>query len=303
MALSVAGNPLYGMISPYWGGATAVAEAMRNVASVGATPQALTDCLNFGNPEKPEAFWEFREAVRGLSEAARELWLKDYPKYPTPIISGNVSFYNESAAGRAIAPSPIIACVGTMPDYSKAITMALKAPHNTLFLLGARKDELGGSAYYQTMGLGIGANVPKLDWELERGMLFATIDAIQAGLAVACQDISDGGMIVALAEMAVGSLEARGLGAEIDMAEAAGDLRLDKALFSESTGFVIEIAAGKEEEFAAVCGRYGVQPIRLGTVTPVPHIMVRHGMAICLHASLADLAEAYRTALPSIFAG
>lgn len=300
MALSVAGNPLYGMISPYWGGATAVAEAMRNVAAVGAAPQALTDCLNFGNPEKPQAFWEFREAVRGLSDAARNLWLKEYPGQPTPVISGNVSFYNESAAGRAIAPSPIIACVGTMPDYAMAVTMSLKGVGDALYLLGPRKDELGGSAYYQALGLGMGANVPKIDWELERGMIYAVVDAIQAGIVAACQDISDGGVIVALAEMAMAALESRNLGAEIDISAAARDLRPDKVLFSESTGFVAEVVAGREGEFEEICRRHRVQPIRLGAVTPAPHVMVSRGPDVVLHASVADLAEAYRGALATV---
>jgi len=167
VALSVDGNPLYGLIDPYWGGATAVAEAMRNVVAVGATPVALTDCLNYGNPENPEAFWEFRQGVRGLSDAARNLPLKDYSGAPTPIISGNVSLYNESATGKAVAPSPIIACVGVMPDFSQAVTMQFKRPRASLFLVGPRKDELGGSAYYQAMNLGLGRNVPQVQWELE----------------------------------------------------------------------------------------------------------------------------------------
>jgi phosphoribosylformylglycinamidine synthase len=301
MALSVAGNPSYGMISPYWGGATAVAEALRNVACVGATPQALTDCLNFGNPEKPQAFWEFREAVRGLSDAARNLWLKEYPGEPTPIISGNVSLYNESASGRAIAPSPIIACVGSMPDYSKAVSMALKAAGNSLYLLGPRKDELGGSAYYQAMGLGTGANVPQVDWALERGMIYAVVEAIQAGCAVACQDVSDGGMIVALAEMSIAGLEARNLGAEIEFGEAAGDLRPDKALFTESSGFVVEVRAGREAEFEATCTAQGVAPVRLGSVSAAPHIIVTMGGKVALHCSVADAAKAWREALAKMF--
>ncbi len=300
MALAVAGNPLYALISPYGGGATAVAEAMRNVACVGATPQALTDCLNFGNPEKPQAFWEFREGVRGLADAAKNLWLKDYPGQPTPVISGNVSFYNESASGRAIAPSPIIACVGTMPDFSKAVTMALKRAGNLLYLLGPRKDELGGSAYYQALGLGIGANVPKIDWELERGMIYSVIDAIQAGVVVAAQDISDGGMIVALAEMAIGAYKARRLGAEISLDTATGDLRPDKALFTESTGFVVEVLPDREKDFLAICQEHGVEPIRLGEVTEVPHVLVTLSDEPILHVSLADAAEAYQTALPNL---
>ena len=147
VALSVDGNPFYGDISPYWGGANAVAEAMRNVASVGAVPQALTDCLNFGNPENPEAFWEFDEAVRGLSDAATQIWLKGYENQPVPIVSGNVSLYNESSTGNAISPSAIIACVGTMPDYSLAVTMQLKSVGDGLYMIGPRQDELGGCAY------------------------------------------------------------------------------------------------------------------------------------------------------------
>jgi len=300
MALSVAGNPFYGMISPYWGGATAVAEALRNVACVGATPQAITDCLNFGNPEKPQAFWEFREAVRGLADAAKNLWLKDYPGQPTPVISGNVSLYNESASGRAVAPSPIIACVGTMPDFSKAITMALKAAGNGIYLLGPRKDELGGSAYYQALGVGLGANVPKIDWALERGMMYSVIEAIDSGCVAACQDISDGGMIVAAAEMAMAALEARGLGLSLEIGAICNELRPDKTLFSESTGFVVEVIAGQEERFGAICSRHGVQALRLGTVTADGCLSVTAGGKEILAASVADLAAAYRTALAEI---
>ncbi len=239
VALAVDGNPFYGLIDPYWGGATAVAEAMRNVAAIGATPVALTDCLNFGNPENPQAFWEFRQGVRGLADAARNIGLKDYPGQPCPIISGNVSFYNESARGHAVAPSPIIACVGTMADYSKAVTMQFKQAGAALYMVGPRKDELGGSAYYQALGVGLGANVPKVDWELERGMIFGIIDAIDAGCVSACTDISDGGLLVAVCEMMLGGFGSGKLGAELVLADNAG-LRPDKLLFSESSGFVIE---------------------------------------------------------------
>ena len=128
VALATDSNPFYGRISPFWGGATAVAEAMRNVAAIGAVPATLTDCLNYGNPEKPEAFWEFREGVKGIAESCRNLYLKDYAsqQQPVPIVSGNVSFYNESPQG-SVDPSPVIACVGIMKDFSKAITMDLKS--------------------------------------------------------------------------------------------------------------------------------------------------------------------------------
>jgi len=138
IALSVDNNPKYGRIDPYLAAVNAVAESMRNVAAIGAIPSALTDCLCFGNPEKPEEFNEFKESVRGIKDAASKI---NYyrTKYPVPIVSGNVSFYNESRTGKAIDPSPIISCVGIMKDYSKAINMKIKKENSSLFLVGERK--------------------------------------------------------------------------------------------------------------------------------------------------------------------
>ncbi|TPW01076.1 MAG: phosphoribosylformylglycinamidine synthase, partial [bacterium] len=145
VAVSVDGNPRYGRLDPWRGGATAVAEAMRNVAAVGATPHALTDCLNFGNPEDPEVFHEFRESVRGLGEAARRLGLKGEPGAPVPFVSGNVSLYNFSATGRAIPPSPIVACFGILEDYSRAVGQTARRSRSLLVLVGDRRAEFGGS--------------------------------------------------------------------------------------------------------------------------------------------------------------
>ncbi|MEN6402534.1 MAG: AIR synthase-related protein, partial [Armatimonadia bacterium] len=265
-ALSVDGNPYYGDISAYWGGANAVAEAMRNVASVGATPAALTDCLNFGNPEVPEAFWEFREGVRGLADAAKSIWLKGYENQPVPIVSGNVSLYNESAAGSAVSPSAVIACVGVMDDYSKAVTMQFKRPGDKLFLVGERKNELGGSAFYQALGLGLGANVPQLDFAHERSMIYAVVDAINAGHIAACTDISDGGLITALCEMAMGGHGKGQYGFELELEKIETDLRSDQFLFSETSGFVMECREGHEEELKALFAGFGLELIELGHV-------------------------------------
>ena len=204
VALATDSNPFYGRISPFWGGATAVAEAMRNVAAIGAVPATLTDCLNYGNPEKPEAFWEFREGVKGIAESCRNLYLKDYAsqQQPVPIVSGNVSFYNESPQG-SVDPSPVIACVGIMKDFSKAITMDLKAAGDSLFLIGPRFDELGGSEYYRTVFQETGANVPVVRFDLERSMIYAVIDAIDEGLLAAAHDISNGGLAASICEMAL----------------------------------------------------------------------------------------------------
>ncbi len=296
VALAVDGNPFYGLIDPYWGGATAVAEAMRNVAAIGATPAALTDCLNFGNPEKPQAFWEFRQGVKGLADAARNIGLKGHPGHACPIISGNVSFYNESATGGAVAPSPIIACVGTMQDYSKAITMQFKQPDSAIYLVGPRRDELGGSAYYQALGLGLGANVPKVDWELERGMIFGVIDAIEAGCVNACTDISDGGLVVALCEMILGGFANGKLGAEIEL-PLSNDLRTDKLLFSESSGFVIECRPGREAELEKIFSDYGVETARIGEVDDDPKLAVKVADQDVLELGIDKIRDAWLNGL------
>ncbi|HEY3398882.1 MAG TPA: phosphoribosylformylglycinamidine synthase subunit PurL [Armatimonadota bacterium] len=306
IALSVDANPFYGLIDPYWGGATAVAEAMRNVACVGATPAGLTDCLCYGNPELPESFWEFRQGVRGISDAARNLPLKDYSGAPTPVVSGNVSLYNESAGG-SVAPSPIIACVGVMPDYTKALTMQLKRPGASLFLLGPRKDELGGSAYYQVLNLGLGRNVPQVDWELESNMIFAVIDAIQAGHVAAAQDISDGGLLVAVSEMALGGHGKGRHGATLDV--TASDLvlpgtetflRPDKWLFSESSGFVVECTPGHEAALLDLCARYNLQPLRLGEVSAEPTLEVKIDGQAQLQVSLDAMRDAWVNGLAKV---
>src|SRR3989338_264937 len=214
VALKCDSNPKYCRIDPYWGAVNAVAESMRNVAAVGAVPSALTDCLNYGNPEKPEAFYDFYEGVRGIADAAKNLYYKG-TKYPVPVISGNVSFYNESASGKSVDPSPIVACVGVMKDYRKAITMKIKKAGTSLILIGDRKDELGGSVYYN-VNKEDGANVPIIDFENERNMIYAVIDAINSNLLLACHDISDGGIVSAISEMILGGDADGEIGAEID---------------------------------------------------------------------------------------
>ena len=273
VALSVDSNPFYGRISPFWGGATAAAEAMRNVAAIGATPSTLTDCLNYGNPEKPEAFWEFREGVKGLAESCKNLWLKGYVNQPVPIVSGNVSFYNESPQG-SVDPSPIVACVGIIKDFGKAITMELKAPKDKLFLIGPRLDELGGSEYYRTIVGVTGANVPIVRFDLERNMIYAVIDAIDESLLAAAHDISNGGLACTAMEMAM--TRPAKFGFELDL-DPVGDLgmRTDKLLFSESSGFVLEAKPGKETRLMEILKGYNLEPIHIGMVTEKRRIVIR----------------------------
>jgi len=300
VALAVDGNPKYGLISPYWGGANGVAEAMRNVAAAGAVPSALTDCLNFGNPEKPGQFWEFQDGVRGIADAANNLWLKGYEDTPVPIISGNVSLYNESASGSSVAPSPIIACVGVIEDWSKAVSVQFKRPGDAIYLIGERRDELGGSAYYEALGLGLGANVPTVDWEAERAAIYAITDAIAGGLVVACTDISDGGLAVALAEMAMGPYGSGDVGAEVDIEPVLGGLRPDKALFSESGGFVVEVGADHEARFLEVCRARGVEPAKIGATDDDPKLEIELTGEDLIEVSISAMADQWLNGLPRI---
>ena len=260
VALSVDSNPKYSRIDPYWGAVNAVAESMRNVSAVGAVPSALTDCLNFGNPEKPDVFFDFCESVRGISDASKNLKYKG-SKYPVPVISGNVSFYNESSSGNAVDPSPIISCVGVLNDYSKSVTMKIKEEENILFLAGERKDELGGSAYYD-LYKETGANVPIIDFEKERNMCYAVVAAINQCLVMSCHDISDGGMASAISEMILGGNADGEIGAEIDISFSR--MRKDKILFSESSGFILEIRQRDVEKVKNAFRFYGSELVELG---------------------------------------
>ncbi len=246
-ALSVDHNPRYSKIDPYWGGVNAVVEAMRNVAAVGAVPWAITDCLNFGNPEKPEQMWEFVEAVRGVAEACKRMRVA--------IISGNVSFYNESN-GIPIAPSPVIACLGKLADVKKAITMHFKKTDSVIFMIGARQDECGGSVYYQLFNE-LGANVPKPDLQEVERQIAALTDAIDAGLILAAHDISDGGIATTLAEMTFGNE----IGFDV---KVIGDLSQGKLFFSETGGFVVEALHDKVSAVMNCFALHGVEIFEIG---------------------------------------
>jgi phosphoribosylformylglycinamidine synthase len=295
VALSVDSNPFYGRISPYAAGATAVAEAMRNVSAIGATPWTLTDCLNFGNPEKPEAFWEFREAVRGLADSAKSLWLKGYENQPVPIVSGNVSFYNEAPDG-AIDPSPVIACVGIIKDFAKAVTMGLKAPGNKLFMIGPRYDELGGSEYYRTIWGALGANVPSVRSDLERSMIYAVIDAVDEGLLASAHDISNGGLAATACEMAL--VDTARYGLRIDLkGTGKGSIRSDKLMFSESSGFLLEAANGKEEALANLLRKYELGVKSIGSVTSERRIVMMREEKDLLDLDLDEALAAWDSGL------
>ena len=247
VAVAADGNPFLGALDSYQAGAAAVAESVRNIAATGAAPIALTDCLNFGSPEVPEVFHDFVEAVRGIGDAARGIGLKDEDAEspagnargatgpaaaaPIPIISGNVSFYNQSSNGSAIHPSPIVCAVGRIDDVARVVTMGLKGPGNALVLVGRRGGEMGGSALARVAGVPPG-DVPPVRFDEERAGMLGVTDLASRGLLHSCHDISDGGLLAAVAEMMLAAPSDVEIGVELDARAAAGargPLLLDEA--------------------------------------------------------------------------
>src|SRR5207248_2298330 len=197
IAVKIDGNGRYCYLDPFVGGQVAVAEAARNVACVGARPSAVTDCLNFANPEKPTGFWQFRRAVEGIAAATEA--------FGTPVISGNVSFYNETPEG-AIYPTPTIGMLGILDDVNRRCGSAFRDEGDVLILLRADSDPtggIGGSEYLSAVhGLEAG-RPPSIDLAAEKRLHDCVVAAIQDGLLASAHDCSDGGLVVCLAESAI----------------------------------------------------------------------------------------------------
>jgi phosphoribosylformylglycinamidine synthase len=286
MAISADGNPFIAALDPYEAGAAAVAEAVRNVVAVGAAPIALTDCLNFGNPEVPEVFHDFVEAVRGIGDAARGIGMKDSDE-PVPIISGNVSFYNQSSSGNAILPSPIVCAVGRVDDISKHATVGLKGRGNALLLVGERHGELGASAFLREVAGTRGSWPAKVRVEEERAMMHGVTDAISRGLVLSCHDISDGGLVTAVAEMLLCSPDDLPVGAEIRVEACANcapepvdTTRAAETLFCENGGYVLEVAPENVHEVAAALTARGAWFQEIGLTTVEPGLSIRGGVRV-----------------------
>jgi phosphoribosylformylglycinamidine synthase len=226
IALSVDCNSRYCLLDPYVGAMIAVVESARNVVCSGGEPLGVTNCLNFGNPEKPEVMWQFREAVRGLSDACNALGV--------PVVSGNVSFYNETD-GRSIPPTPTIAMVGLLPDVSQHTTQWFKSEGDVVVLLGRTREELGGSEYLATMRDTVRGTPPWIDLSVEMQVQRICTQAIREGLVRSAHDCAEGGLAVALAEACIAG-PGEPLGAEIEL-EAS--IRPDAWLFGESQSRIV----------------------------------------------------------------
>ncbi|MDX9871408.1 MAG: phosphoribosylformylglycinamidine synthase subunit PurL [Clostridia bacterium] len=280
LALTTDCNSRYVYLDPYRGGQIAVAEAARNLVCTGAQPLAVTDCLNFGNPEKPEIFWQFKEAVAGMSEACRELG--------TPVTGGNVSFYNETK-GEAVYPTPVVGMVGLLDDIDKATTMAFKNDDDIIILLGQNKDELGGSLFLSIIhGLEAGRS-PELDLSLEKLVQSTALSLIKQGLVTAAHDCSEGGLAVALAECCI----AGGKGAAVLLTD---NMKASSLLFGESQSrILITTPKGKVDTVLALLAETKVPYKVLGDVGGEELNITGSGWKVRL--AVAVMEEKYRGAI------
>jgi phosphoribosylformylglycinamidine synthase subunit PurL len=284
MAICTGVNPNYTVRDPYRGAASAVDEVVRNLAAVGARLDSFCDNLNFGNPEKPERMWELEQAAQGLGDMARIL--------DAPYASGNVSLYNEGPSG-PIPPTPTVMGVGILSHFRHATTMDLKRPGNLLFVLGETRRELGGSLYLEHLGLE-GEEVPASDPARLKQLAGLLVAAIETGLVRSAHDCAEGGLGVAVAEMAF----AGGLGARIDLAQVGARLRPDHKLFSESnTRWILEVEPAKE---AAVKAHFGPACVKLGEVTRAQRVVATDGRKAILDVSAEACRKAWRSALPRL---
>ena len=259
LAVTVDCNSRYVLLDPYEGGKAAVAEAARNVACTGARPLGITDCLNFGSPERPAVFHQFTESCRGIADACRAL--------DTPVTGGNVSFYNESPTG-AVDPTPVVGMVGLLARVDRAVPSHARAAGDVVFLLGETRAELGASQLWEAVHGFVGGSPPRVDLGAERRLVDYLVAAAEAGLLRSAHDCSQGGLGVALAEVAMGGpYEETGFGLDIDLTAYALGLAAVDLLFSESHGrAVVTCAPERATAVAALAQELGVAAQRLGSV-------------------------------------
>jgi phosphoribosylformylglycinamidine synthase len=253
VAVATDGNGRYVYLDPRQGAAMAVAEAARNVVCAGGRPLAMTDCLNFGSPERPEIMWQLAEAIDGIAEAGRALEI--------PVVGGNVSLYNETL-GRAILPTPIVGVVGLLGDAGRRMTQWFAEPGDVVVLLGEPAGSLGGSEYLATLHGRLAGPLAPLDLDRERAVQAACLAAIEAGCVRSAHDCAEGGLAVALAECCITG--PRPLGAELDL-PAGG--RIDEQLFGEAPSrIVVSLRPAERSRFEQIVGEWDVPVTVLGRV-------------------------------------
>jgi phosphoribosylformylglycinamidine synthase subunit PurL len=251
VALSTDCNGRFAALDPYAGAQLAYAEAHRNVAVTGAVPLAVTNCLNFGSPEDPAVMWQFAEAVTGLADACQRMG--------TPVTGGNVSFYNQTG-DVAIHPTPVVGVLGVLDDVARRTPMAWSTDGDLIYLLGETRDEFGGSEWAHVVHGHLGGMPPHLDLDAERTLAQILVAGSRDGLLAAAHDVSDGGVVIALLEMALRA----GVGARCWVPDG-----LDPFVFllSESaTRAIVAVPRSEELRFVEMCGARGFAATRIGVV-------------------------------------
>ncbi len=277
LAMCTDGNGRHTYLDPYRGGMMAVAEATRNLSCTGAEPIGITDCLNFGNPEKPEIYWQFRRVVEGMAAACYAL--------DVPVVGGNVSFYNE-VEGEAIYPTPVVGAVGLLEDPNKHCGMGLRRKEDLLLLLGPQEISLGGSQYLKTCCGQVAGSLADLDLEVEKNLQALLRSLINEGIISSAHDLSDGGLAVALAESCLSG----DLGAEVNLPHGANPL-LD--LFGEGPSRVlVSLDRNKMERFDQLANRAKVDFYEIGVVKGSA-LIISHGGDIIMKLKLSVLKKAY----------
>ena len=291
LAIALDGNGRYCAANPREGAKLVAAEAARNVVCVGAQPIAITNCLNFASPERPEVMWSFSEVVDGIAEVCKAL--------NTPVVSGNVSFYNETE-GRGILPTPVIGMLGLIEDVRRVVQPAFKNPGDFIALLGATHDDLSVAEYRAIVGSQTTAEMirdgrlPAIDLEAERAVQTACLRAAEAGLLRSAHDCSDGGLAVALAECCFSSLNGVAMGADIDV---TGENDLAARLFGETPSRIIvsfdESALGDIEEIVAAAGC----PMTLLGNVGSDRLRIESDGEEVIHLDVAEMETAWRSSL------
>jgi phosphoribosylformylglycinamidine synthase len=281
LAMKTDCNPRYCFLDPYLGGLHAIAEAARNIACVGGEIVAITNCLNFGNPERREIYFQLKRAIEGIAAGCRA--------FDAPVISGNVSLYNQSGSA-AILPTPTIGAVGILDDVRLHARSAFR-DGRTVFLIGSLGSTLGGSEYLAHIQGRTAGSPPSIDVDLERAVQEMTRRAIRQQFVVAAHDCSDGGIAIALAESCIGGK----VGGRFDLSSisAHNDDRVDQTLFGEAASRVLlQAEIGREGEIEALCAESNVPIVKLGKTSGSTFALER-----ILEVSLSAIEDAWSSTM------
>jgi phosphoribosylformylglycinamidine synthase len=287
VAIATDANGKYCQLDPYQGTQLALAESYRNVAASGASPMAVTNCLNFGSPENPEVMWQFKQATAGLADGCLELGI--------PVTGGNVSFYNQTG-DVAIYPTPVVGVLGVIDDVARRIPSGWQDEGNNIYLLGITRDELDGSAWAETIHDHLGGKPPVVSLKKEKALAELMHGANLQGLIASAHDLSEGGLAQAIVESSLRF----GVGARIWLNEIMerDNVDLTAALFSESTGRML-ISVGREDDvkFVGLCEARNIPVLRIGVTDSTKELVIQDVASY----TMDELTRTHEGTIPELF--